>query len=88
MSSTKLIYRVHALRRMFERSIRPEQVEHILAEGDVIEEYADDIPLPSKLMMGIVDGRPLHVVAADDVRASQVVVITVYEPDPGQRRME
>jgi len=40
-------YRVHATRRMFQRSIQPEDIEIILRDGSVIEEYSDDFPLPS-----------------------------------------
>ena len=37
---------------------------------------------PSGLHFGVVAGRVLHVVAAEDVAGNQTIVVTVYEPDP------
>ena len=77
-----LVFRVHALRRMFERRISDEDVQHVLETGEVIEEYPDDHPYPSRLVLGIREGRPLHVVAAEHAAAGEIIVITAYEPDP------
>ncbi len=35
-------------------------------------------------MLGWNNGRPLHVVAADNPAARETIVITVYEPDPAK----
>jgi len=78
------VYRVHAIQRMFERRVRAEDVEHVLVTGTVIEEYPEDRPYPSRLVLGTVGNRPLHVVAADNVAGSEMIIITVYEPDPAQ----
>jgi hypothetical protein len=67
---------------MFQRSISPEDVRHVLEAGEAIEEYPDDTPYPSRLMLGWIGSRPLHVVAADDLEDEQTIVITAYEPDP------
>jgi len=48
----------------------------------VIEDYPDDRPFPSRLLLGFPDERPLHVATARDEAARTVHVITVYEPDP------
>ena len=53
-----------------------------LEDGERIEEYPDDTPLPSYLMLGSGAARVLHVVAADDPEADETIVITTYEPDP------
>ncbi|MGD0113688.1 MAG: DUF4258 domain-containing protein [Armatimonadota bacterium] len=37
---------------------------------------------PSRLMLGWAAGRPIHVVAADNRKVDEIIVITVYEPDP------
>ena len=37
----KVIYRVHAVRRMFERSISEAEVNQVLAEADEIASYPD-----------------------------------------------
>jgi len=50
----------------------------------MIESYPDDLPFPSRLMLGWCDGRTIHVLASDDSDNQVTVVITVYEPDPAQ----
>ena len=84
MNPGRLVYRVHAVRRMFERDIKPDDVAEVLKSGEVLEEYPTDRPFPSRLMLGVVSGRPLHVVAAGDGQGEITYVITVYEPDPDQ----
>ncbi len=54
----------------------------MLEVGEVIETYPSDKPYPSSLLLGMVNDRPLHVVAADHPAGEVIVVITVYEPDP------
>lgn len=77
----KLIYRQHAVRRMFERSISTGDVSATLATGRVIEDYPTDTPYPSSLWLGYVGQRPLHIVYADTPDGERII-ITVYEPDP------
>ncbi len=79
--SNKLIFRKHALQRMFQRSIRVEDVHAVLSGGKSIIDYPDDTPYPSRLMLGWCGERPIHVVAADTPE-SETIIITVYEPDP------
>jgi hypothetical protein len=81
---SKLIFTTHALRRMLRHGIRSDQVRQVLSEGERIEEYPDDTPLPSYLMLGIGAARVLHVVAGDDPEADETIVITTYEPDPNE----
>lgn len=78
----KLVYRVHALQRMAQRSISDADVRHVLANGEVIEDYPYDTPYPSRLMLGWRGVRPIHVVAAENATAGETIIITVYEPDP------
>ena len=75
-------YRVHALKRMFERTISDDEVVTVLESGETINEYPDDTPYPSKLMNGTVSDRVLHVLIAENIPENEIVVITVYEPDP------
>lgn len=76
-----VIFRLHAVQRMFERNISTENVRRVLSEGVVIEEYPDDTPYPSRLILGWCEGRPIHVVVAINEEDSSVIVVTVYEPD-------
>jgi hypothetical protein len=78
----KVIYRVHAVRRMFERGITEADVGRVLSEGEEIAAYPDDTPYPSRLLLGWRGNHPLHVVAAYNAQDDEQIVITVYEPDP------
>ena len=76
-----LIFRIHAVERMFERDISVEDVRRVLLEGAVIEGYPEDTPFPSCLIFGWCEGRPIHVVIAINEEEGSVIVVTVYEPD-------
>lgn len=80
----ELVYQRHAVERMSQRGISEEEVEHVLATGVTIEFYAKDTPYPSRLLPGWSGTRPLHVVVATDVERYRKMIITAYEPDPGQ----
>jgi hypothetical protein len=82
MGSERIVFRVHALQRMFERHISDEEVRRVLDAGETIERYPDDRPYPSRLVAGWIGQRPLHVVVADHAEEHMLIVITVYEPDP------
>lgn len=71
---------MEAFRRMEERKITIREVETVVADGHVIKTYPGDKPYPSRLVLGTVAGRPLHVVVADAPQAT--IVITAYQPDP------
>jgi hypothetical protein len=79
-----LIFRLHAIQRMFERRIGQTEVRVALENGQVIEDYPDDVPYPSQLVLGWYGMRPLHIVVAHNTEAQEIIVITVYEPDPDQ----
>lgn len=80
--ATKLVFRVHALRRMFERQLGVEDVEAVIESGETIEDYPSDRPYPSRLVLGWRGARPVHVVVAHNLSENELIVITVYEPDP------
>ena len=65
-----------------ERDISIDEVESVLETGEVIEEYPDDTPFPSRLTLGLPNNRPLHVVAADETDTDITHIITAYQPDP------
>ena len=66
MPFERLVFRVHALQRMFERNITVEAVHRVLKTGSVIEKYPEDKPYPSFLILGFIGNRPIHIVAADN----------------------
>lgn len=84
MSARRVIFRIHAIQRMFERQVSEQNVRQVLQSGEIIEDYSDDMPFPSGLMMSKPGTRPLHVVMAENPEDNALVVITVYEPDPSQ----
>ncbi|MDN7025700.1 DUF4258 domain-containing protein [Methanoculleus sp. FWC-SCC1] len=44
----------HARIRMFERNIRTDEIIAVIAAGTIIEEYSDDEPCPSVLILGFI----------------------------------
>ena len=82
MHQRKLIFRLHALSRMAQRGFEPVDIHYVLDNGIKIEQYPDDFPYPSCLVLSWVKGRPVHVVAAFNEDACETIIITVYEPDP------
>ena len=83
-AAVKIIYRVHALQRMFQRGISPDEVRGVVETGDTVEDYPNDRPYPSRLLVGWSGTRPLHVVVAYNASDDEAIVITAYEPDPGR----
>jgi hypothetical protein len=67
---------------MFHRDIKNADVLEVIRNGKMINEYPDDKPYPSFLMLGFINNRPIHVVLASDNENQVGIVITVYEPDP------
>jgi hypothetical protein len=81
VNQSRIRWRAHALERMLERAISTRDVAHVLLSGNLVEDYADDEPFPSALLMASVAGRPLHVVVAFDSAEGYAYVVTAYEPD-------
>ncbi len=63
----KIIFRTHAIQRMFQRRVDEKDVRSVLETGEIIEIYSDDTPYPSRLILGWLGNRPLHIVAADNI---------------------
>ena len=80
----KLVFRQHAIRRMFARGISAHDVATVLTERKAIEDYPEDMPYPSRFVTGSVNARSLHVVVADNEPDGERIVVTVYEPDPAR----
>ena len=81
MDCSDIIFSGHAVRRMFERSLSRRKVISALSSGEVIADYPGDHPYPSLLVLGFVEGTPVHVVVARDTHDSTCIVITAYIPD-------
>jgi hypothetical protein len=66
MDKGRVEFRIHALKRMFQRRISSAAVLHVLETGDTVEQYPDDLPYPSRLVPGWRESQPIHVVVADN----------------------
>jgi hypothetical protein len=65
---------------MFKRSISVDNVVTIIEMGDIIQEYPDDKPYPSCLILGYLNQRPLHVVVAKVDSENRCIIVTAYQP--------
>jgi hypothetical protein len=82
MQCNRIIFTGHALKRMFERRLTDEDVREAIRNGEIIEEYPDDSPFPSTLILGFSEARAIHIVVGLDISTGTCYVITVYGPDP------
>jgi hypothetical protein len=80
-----ILFLPHAVQQMArpERRIRRTEVEQVIMNGTVIEDYPEDPRGHSCLMLGYgLDGRPIHVVCAP--KGDYLAVVTTYLPDSNQ----
>ena len=82
MNNPKVLFRVHAVQRMFERSISAKKISQSLQSGETIEDYSGEMPEPSRLILGFQGKRPFHVVTSENPETNEITIITVYIPDP------
>ena len=84
MNHPKVIFRVHAVQRMFERNFSTRNVSEALQSGETIEDYSAEMPEPGKLILGFQGKRPFHVVISENRKTDETTIITVYIPDSGK----
>jgi hypothetical protein len=77
-----IVFSDHAITQMFKRSISVDDVGTIIEIGEVIQDYPDDKPYPSFLILGYVNDRPLHIVMAKNDLVNTCIIVTTYEPSP------
>lgn len=66
----------HVVKRCQERGISYDGIKAAITSGEIIEQYPDDYPYPSCLILG---NAPLHVVVG--VGQAMLWVITAYKPE-------
>lgn len=75
----------HAMKRMEERNISMEEIEDAILHGKIIEDYPNDFPFPSCLILNcLLRGKPLHIVVGVNVTEMQMHLVTAYRPDPAR----
>jgi len=82
VNNPKIIFRVHAVQRMFERNVSAKKVSQALQSGETIEDYSAEMPDPSRLILGFQGRRPFHIVTSENAETNETTIITVYIPDP------
>jgi len=74
------------------RKITHADVKHVVATGDVVEQYPDNRPDPKALFMAEVGGEPLYVSCAFDGNCAYIITVHWYDPtrcvDAWTRRKE
>ncbi len=81
----RLLFLPHAIRQMSrpQRMITSDEVEAVVAQAEVIEDYPSDPRGHSCLMLGLGEsGRAMHVVCSP--KDEYLAIITAYLPDPAQ----
>ncbi|MGH7599796.1 MAG: DUF4258 domain-containing protein [bacterium] len=62
--------------------LKLDEIYFSVLHGEIIEDYPNDKPLPSCLILGYSDDEPIHSVWAYNDQKQWAVLITVYRPDP------
>ena len=69
----------HAAERSRQRGISSRDIRNAVENGEIIEQYSDDFPFPSCLILGKdFAGNPVHVCMSEEGTASRI--ITAYYP--------
>ena len=77
--SENIIISLHGQLRLNERNISVDDVMNAIDNGEIIEQYPDDFPFPSCLILGIsVKNEYIHVVVS--MNEEKIYLITAYIP--------
>jgi hypothetical protein len=79
IESGEILISHHARVRMFERNVSTDELIAVISLGEIIEEYPDDDPCPSVLILGFIEAVAYHTVIA--LCRDHIRVITVYIPE-------
>ncbi len=70
----------HSSERFRQRGIKIKDIRNAVNNGEIIEQYPDDFPYPSCLILGkSIAGNYIHIVMSDEGNSSRI--ITAYYPD-------
>lgn len=84
-ASQRILFLPHAMRQMSrpDRMISTADVRRVLEEGEIIEDYPEDIRGHSFLILGRgKERRPIHIVCAP--KDEYLAIVTAYIPDEDQ----
>lgn len=74
-----IILTQHSRKRFAERGIRIQDICEAIRSGEIIEDYPDDFPFPSCLILGNNNHKFFHVCAS--IHENMIYLITAYIPD-------
>jgi len=81
VSSGKIVWTEHVALRLRERGIKRSDLIECIMSGEIIEQYPEDTPYPSCLVLGVCEaGKPIHIVVGLNV-GIMCCMITAYRPD-------
>ncbi len=69
----------HVYKKSRQRNIKFDDIKRCIMYGQIIEDYPNDFPFPSVLILECSVGKPIHVVAG--VGDGLLWIITAYFPD-------
>lgn len=73
----------HIIIRLLQRNITLEDIEMVLLNGEIIENYEDDYPYPSCLILGVNKSNEyIHIVCG--LNDTELWLITAYYPDKSE----
>ena len=76
----KVFVTQHAAERYRQRGIKAKDVRAAVENGEIIEQYPEDYPFPSCLVLGNdLNGKVIHICLSDEGSSSRI--ITAYYPD-------
>ncbi|NOX08653.1 MAG: DUF4258 domain-containing protein [Gammaproteobacteria bacterium] len=80
----KILFLPHAIKQMSrpERMITTDEIRQAVFNGEVIEEYPEDVRGESCLVFNIEENRAIHVVCSP--KNDYLAIITAYQPAPEQ----
>ena len=69
----------HSRIRLVERGILINDIVKAIDNGEIIEDYEDDYPFPSCLILGKSEEKAIHICAS--INDNNIYLITAYIPD-------
>lgn len=81
-AAKRILFLPHAIKAMARPTpiVARSEVEAVVVQGEVIEDYPEDVRGHSCLMLGTPEGRAVHVVCSP--KADYLAIITAYVPEP------
>ena len=81
VASGRYLTTQHAKQRMGLRRITDDDIQRVIATGDVIEEHPESRPFPKCLIMAQVGGEPLYVACAYGNGYAYIITVHRYDAD-------